>query len=184
MDRPWQERYWEKVDRRGPDECWPWTGATTSAGYGHLKVNGRMVSAHRLALQLAGRPPGPDLFVLHSCDTPLCVNPQHLREGTHAENMSDKKRRNRQSRLRGETNGWAKLTEADVRRVYVLRAEGLSQSKIAAALGVSQPQVSKILRGRRWAHVPTTSAADGLVSAEKVLDGSGAGAYSEVWRRH
>lgn len=70
--------------------CWLWSGAQTSDGYGYLRPFGgtRNVRAHRWSLVLAGRDPGPAV-VLHACDTPLCVNPAHLRVGTHADNVAD-----------------------------------------------------------------------------------------------
>jgi hypothetical protein len=78
--------FWQRVDVRGPDECWPWTGRTITNGYGGF---GR-TSAHRFAWGLANAaevPPGK--FVCHRCDVRLCVNPAHLWIGSHRENMKD-----------------------------------------------------------------------------------------------
>jgi hypothetical protein len=150
--KSWQERFWQKVDVRGPDECWPWTAGKLPAGYGLFNLNSKMVLAHRLSLGLKlGRTISPGLYAIHSCDNPICVNPAHLREGTQAENMTDKVERGRQ--LWGEKHGRAKLTEADVRQIFELRATGLTQLEIAAEVGVDRSQVGCILRGDRWAHL-------------------------------
>jgi hypothetical protein len=82
-------RLWDKIDKRGPDACWPWTGACFSAGYGSFSLGGSSVGAHRIVCAMwhglaAGR------FAIHSCDNPPCCNPAHLRWGTHAENMEDR----------------------------------------------------------------------------------------------
>lgn len=84
------------IEKRDPRECWPWRGSTSS-GYGKVHLSGRSVSVHRLAYMLAHQistiPDG--MHVLHSCDRPTCVNPAHLRLGTHAENMADRSARGR-----------------------------------------------------------------------------------------
>lgn len=84
------ERFWAKVDKRGPDECWPWLGAR-SKGYGNIKWNGVSgIRATHASLELAGRPrPNPDLIACHSCDNPPCVNPAHLWWGTLKDNFHD-----------------------------------------------------------------------------------------------
>lgn len=88
------ERFWSKVDKRGPDECWPWTGGKFWDGYGWFSVAGAKKKAHRVSFFLQhGRWPEP--CCLHRCDNPGCVNPVHLFEGTHTDNMRDRERKGR-----------------------------------------------------------------------------------------
>ncbi len=85
------DRFWDKVDRgpgRGPDgSCWTWTTSVDTDGYGQIRVDGRMRSAHRLAYEsLVGAIP-QGLELDHTCRVRACVNPAHLEPVTHAENV-------------------------------------------------------------------------------------------------
>ena len=86
--------YWSKVSKGVSGECWIWTGYIARTGYGRMRARRKPYAAHRLALWMAlGRPLVG--MVLHSCDVPLCVNPEHLREGTQFDNMRDMVERGR-----------------------------------------------------------------------------------------
>lgn len=143
------ERFWAKVDIRGPNECWEWTAGCFAAGYGAFRVGGATMAAHRLALAIDGRDPGA-MWALHSCDNRACVNPAHLRRGDRAENTTDAFSRNR--RLRGNRHD-AKLTPRDVAQARLLWAGGHSQTSIARRFGVSQAAISAVVNGKTWRHV-------------------------------
>lgn len=99
-----EQRFWSKVDKRGPDECWPWKGVRSSDGYGAFKIKGVFVGAHRVAYAIHARISLEQIpaEVCHHCDNPPCVNPDHLFLGTHQDNMTD---RNKKGRTRGG-NKW------------------------------------------------------------------------------
>lgn len=80
-----EERYWAKVDKRGPEECWLWTGSVRNR-YGAFWYKGRVDNAHRVALHLIGTPIPDKMDVDHTCRCKLCVNPAHLRVVTHRVN--------------------------------------------------------------------------------------------------
>lgn len=84
-----EERFWRKTERRGPDECWEWSGRRDKDGYGVLRVGATQVRAHRFSFELLHG--ATELLVRHRCYNPPCVNPAHLRPGTHEENMADRK---------------------------------------------------------------------------------------------
>lgn len=84
-----EEKFWSRVTKAGPDECWIWIGARAGA-YGSFSVNGRTVSAPRFSWELANGVAIPvGLFACHRCDNPPCVNPAHIFIGTHTDNVRD-----------------------------------------------------------------------------------------------
>jgi hypothetical protein len=143
--RPWQDRFWEKVDRSG--QCWVWTSATDRAGYGLLGGRAPMRQAHRLSYLLAYGDPG-DYHVCHTCDNPPCVRPEHLFLGDDAANLGDMATKGRSAW--GGSNSRAKLTAPQVHQIRELLAAGVLQREIAQQFDVSRPTVSDIKRGRSW----------------------------------
>ena len=84
-------RFWDRVQTRGAQECWPWRLSLDTHGYGRFKFGGTYYIAHRIALMLAsGRQPPCTRVVMHSCDNPCCCNPAHLRVATQATNIADR----------------------------------------------------------------------------------------------
>lgn len=91
--------FWKKVDRRGPDECWPWLAkaVTSNLKYGAINLRGIVIGAHRVAFALANGGIAEGACIRHSCDHPWCNNPKHLLEGTQADNVQDMMDRGRHS---------------------------------------------------------------------------------------
>lgn len=108
MPKSLEERFWSKVEKGGPNDCWPWQGTKNRLGYGTIDLRlteGKLVMAHRVSWGLANstNPPN-EMFVCHSCDNPGCVNPAHLWLGTPRDNMRDMIAKGRQ-RLPGRPAG-------------------------------------------------------------------------------
>ena len=112
FERPSPEsRFWSRVDKNGSlpphmphlGPCWVWVGGTFSSGYGSFWLSGRSSHAHRVAWELTYGKIPDGLFVLHCCDRPLCVRPEHLFIGTHADNVRDRDEKGRQAR--GDRSG-------------------------------------------------------------------------------
>lgn len=97
-DLPAEARFWPKVQKGANDECWLWKGAVQRDGYAHFTHLKRTLTASRFSYELANGPIPAGMDILHSCDNPRCVNPAHLRPGTHFDNMQDKKARGRDPR--------------------------------------------------------------------------------------
>lgn len=136
-----EERFWAKVDRRGPDECWPWTGGKVGGGYGAIRRDGGgpVAYAHRVALELAGIDPGPE--TRHTCDNPPCVNTAHLLPGGHLENMRDMFSKGRRP---------TKLTRITVAEIRARYQAGERQTELAASYRVSQNLISQVVRREAW----------------------------------
>ena len=141
--------------------CWIWTGRRLRDGYGtfHARSKKPSVRAHRFAYQEAYGPIPHGLWVLHRCDVPLCVRPDHLFLGTAKDNAEDRDRKGRhraglalhpERAARGEAVGGSKLNPNSVREVRKCLAEGESANTIARALGVSKATIQDIRRGRTW----------------------------------
>lgn len=145
-----EAEFWFRVDKRGDDECWRWMGPLDRIGYGRFYLNGKTLLSHRASMLFAHGELRSELDVLHSCDNPACVNPKHLRFGTHADNMRDKVDRGRQKR--GEHAPQAKLTDAHIKIIkYIGRS--LPRKVLAREFGINSQAVSNILCGRKWSHV-------------------------------
>lgn len=148
-----EERFWEKVAKGGPGECWPWTANCDRDGYGRMSVKGKQARAHRISYQINRGPIPNGLNVLHKCDNPRCVNPKHLFLGTNGDNMADKTRKGRAARVCGERNGGALLSEKDVLTIRSRHKKGETQISIAKDFDVSRRCIGRIVTYDRWAHI-------------------------------
>lgn len=140
-ERPIEARFWEKVDKRGPDECWPWLGATTFYGYGVIGEGRRkLIRSHRLSYEMHTGPLSGTEVVRHTCDNPVCVNPHHLLKGSQKDNARDRVERGRQGCPP------RKLSESDVE---VIKQSPIGCRATARQYGVSPALVSNIRTGKR-----------------------------------
>lgn len=139
------DRLWGRVQVGDPDVCWLWTGAVAKNGYGQYSRR----YAHRLIYEAARGPIPTGLFVCHSCDTPLCVNPRHLWLGTNGDNMRDALLKGRTAR--GERNPQARLTPSAVQAIRQAISDGATHQGVADLFGVSRRTVGHIVSGDTWA---------------------------------
>ena len=138
-------------------QCLHWPRKRDSRGYGQIKFAGRVRRPHALVLEhFAGPAPEGKPCALHSCHTPSCINPAHLRWGTLQDNSDDMVRAGRWRGCphgqRGEYNGNAALTRKDVgaiRRLYAEQRE-LTQRQIGERFGVTHSTVSAIVLNKIW----------------------------------
>ncbi len=143
------QNFWLKIDKRGPDDCWPWLGCKNGKGYGQFQLYPlQRFFAHRVVYFLTtGKQPAP-LCACHKCDVRACVNPAHLFLGTNADNVADMVAKGRV--CRGEDCTLAKLTE---KQVLEIRASGGEQSALASEYSVRQGTISKIILRKLWKHI-------------------------------
>ncbi len=132
--------------------CLIWTGAKTDRGYGRVTRNYKTYRVHRLALELTvGKAPSGKPYALHSCHTPACFNPKHLRWGDAKDNSEDQKAAGRG--VAGMANGAAAISESQAWYVLRMVRAGVSQRILADQLGVSKSLISKLATGRTWRHL-------------------------------
>lgn len=145
-----QERLLRYVEKSA--DCWHWSGYRDPNGYGRLNVDGRPTLAHRISWELHRHAITPEQHVLHRCDNPGCVNPDHLFVGDQAANNADMraKGRFRPGVSRGSDHGGAKLTEKQVREI---RASKDKPQHIAERFGISRRQVRDIRAMLSWRHL-------------------------------
>lgn len=151
------ESFWSRVAKS--DSCWLWQGGTNHEGYGRISFENKQRYAHQVAYLITYGAIPSGLFVLHTCDNPLCVRPNHLYLGTHQDNMNDRKNRGGYATgenhyihkhpeiVQGERNGRAKIsnqTAQEIHRRYV--SEGIRQVDLAKEYNLSQAQISWIIR--------------------------------------
>lgn len=141
-------RFWSKIEVGRDTDCWPWRGGANDGGYGRVRIDGALVSPHRVAYEIVNGPipemPGYHGAVIrHRCDNPACCNPSHLQVGSQKDNVADMDQRGRRK--------WAKpnahLTPEQVRKI---RDDPRSGRTIAAAYGIGKSQVQRIRSGERW----------------------------------
>ncbi len=145
--------------------CWIWIGSARSVRHGYLQYGEirymkRMMLAHRASWILHKGEIPDGLDVLHHCDTPLCVNPDHLWLGTQKDNVDDMIKKGRKFIARGERAGSAKLTEDEVRQILDLYVPGKAPHRSDYGLGglarrfnVSKQCISAIVKRQWWRHV-------------------------------
>jgi hypothetical protein len=150
-----EERFWMKVDSGVPNGCWEWTGCCNHDGYGKIKDSGKTVTSHRVSWELHNGPIPEGVLVLHKCDNPKCIRPDHLFLGTDKSNAEDKVAKGRQGTLKGEALPQSKLRESDVRSIREMyrrhqsRTDGL-RTFLVKWFGVSRSTVSGVASGTTW----------------------------------
>jgi len=149
-----QERFEQKVERVPFTDCHFWIGATTPFGYGKIGKNGKWVQSHRFAFEQAYGSIPEDKYVLHTCDVPSCVNPNHLYLGTYKDNARDREERNRGNHAFGERHGKSKLTKEQVLKIRDLHDnEDMSCWSLGKQFGINSKSVRDIVNRKNWTHI-------------------------------
>ncbi|WP_286751538.1 HNH endonuclease signature motif containing protein [Pseudomonas sp. UBA2522] len=135
------DRFYERCEKTS--SCWNWKGNLNSCGYGYLKIKGRVRRAHQASYEISRGPIHQGMVVMHSCDNPACVNPDHLSLGTHLDNMRD---------MRAKGRGASKLNAESAR---LIRASTSKTNDLAELFGVSVRAIRNIRSGASWNPLPS-----------------------------
>lgn len=144
------------------DDCIEFKGCKNKGGYGLKRSGDKMYLAHRLAYCKHRNIDIKEIdgwIVMHICDNRPCINPEHLKLGTHQENTDDMMKKCRNKSTIGEANGFAKLTSDDVFKIREM-VKFKTQKEVARLFLISQSSVSAIVRRKQWAHLPEQPSID------------------------
>jgi hypothetical protein len=154
VDESLRGRFSARVLRQGPEACWPWVGGLRN-GYGALKNNNHVVSAHVVAFVLASGPVPAGCIVCHTCDNRVCCNPAHLYAGTPGDNVRDADRRRAIPRPHGSQVRTSVLTEREVLVALALRIVlRWGAIRISRELGHAINTIAHVIKREHWKHVP------------------------------
>ena len=131
--------------------CIEATGYADKDGYRFKRVDGKLERAHRYAYEQHNGSIPAGVVVMHTCDNPACINPEHLVAGTHQDNMTDKVSKSRQKR--GENDSRGKLTETQVKQIRCHSLNGLTALLLAKMFGVGDMTIHRVITNKLWSHV-------------------------------
>lgn len=145
-------RFWQSIDERGEDECWPWLKSTNQDGYGRIKFRRRPFTSTRVSYFLYH---GIELIGLacHTCDNPACCNPLHLFDGTHQQNALDRERKGRGRPTCGTNSNLAKINDEIAYDIQLEIVAKTPDIVIAEKHAVSKETIANIRKGYQWIHV-------------------------------
>lgn len=150
-----EERLFRHIEKT--DACWLWQGRLVGKGYGSIGLGGagaKQKLVHRLSYEIHKGQIPEGMVVMHKCDNPRCVNPDHLEAGTQSQNIKDAFARGRKinlpSGLKGEDHGASKLTSD---QVLSIRASSLSLNELSALYGVSRSAIERVRYRKTWRHI-------------------------------
>lgn len=148
-----KRRLAERVEKVG--DCQIWRGARGSRGYGSMSIGKYWSEAsHRVAWAIDnGKRPPKGMHVMHSCDTPSCVNPLHLSIGTAKDNQRDCSIKGRKKTRRGSRHEWSRYTEEQMISAASLFAAGKTYAQVSERLCINRGTLEATLQGRRWPHI-------------------------------
>lgn len=148
-----QSRFWNRVERKSDAECWPWLGANRN-GYGAIKHQNKVVSAHVVSFVIHGGTLDEGIIVTHTCDNRICCNPSHLAAGTPTSNVVEMHQRRAIPVAHGCECYNAELTEEIVREIRrIAKRNAWGSVRTARHLGLSRWAVQGVLTGKNWRHV-------------------------------
>ena len=146
-----QHRFESKFTPEPMSGCWLWIGAVNDKkGYGKISIHSKRAYAHRVSWGLYRGPIPAGAHVLHKCDVPCCVNPDHLYLGDQRQNNLDRDRRGRHVALRGSDNGHSRLT---AEQVIEIRSRPESSLQIEGDYPVDASTIRQIRRRQTWKHI-------------------------------
>jgi len=140
---PMEQRFWKFVDKKDINDCWVWLGVKDFHGYGKFSLKCKKIGSHRVSYELSTKQKIPSGKVLmHTCDNPACVNPNHLVIGSYSENAIDMVRKNR-----------SRICALNESQVLQIKNSNLSVKELSKEYSVSTSCIRDIKKKRTWKHL-------------------------------
>jgi|TARA_R110000868_G_scaffold219514_1_gene470588 hypothetical protein len=148
------DELWKKVDKRGENECWEWTGYISESGYGRTQINDKSYYAHRVIFDLvypnviklnSPKNKKESGFLMHSCDNRLCCNPAHLKVATLRENNEDCWEKGRRVMPKGGEHHRSVFTNEEIKQVLEMHQLGQTAKHIAQTMNKKRSTVKSLL---------------------------------------
>ncbi len=137
-----------KIDK---NNCWVWQGSLSKSGYGKSSYQDKSWRSHRLMFYFYnGFVPS---IVMHSCDNRACVNPNHLKEGTHRENMIDMVKKGRSSKPKGTHHSQSRFRDEDIILMRKYYEDGYDLDFISRKYSTHKEYIRQIVNRKRWSHI-------------------------------
>jgi len=167
LEQKYIDRFWSYVNVAGANDCWTWTAAKTKTGYGYFNIRlndqYQQIGAHKVSLIIQNISIPKGMVVMHTCDNPSCVNPNHLQLGTYKDNSRDMIEKKRNTHLRGEKHIHAVITDDIARKikseVIILtdipgrKTKKTNFSQVAKKYNVRRHIVESIAYNLAWKHI-------------------------------
>ena len=157
MGRPFKNvTFWDRVNSQIKEDefgCLEFTGCKDDCGYGRINRDGKLVRLHRAVWERDHGPIPAGMVVMHSCDNPCCLEPEHLFLGTQAENIADMDRKGRRKTPIGSQHSSAKLNESLIPKIRKRLVSGETCAAIGRDYKVTEETIRAIKKGRIWTHV-------------------------------
>lgn len=156
--------FWDRVRTQTEhleNGCVIFTGHKDDCGYGRISKDGKLVRVHREVWKQNN--PGKEItgVIMHSCDNPACINPDHLSHGTQAENIADMVAKGRRVVVQGSKQPDAKLHESQIPEIRRMILADMAYEKIGQKYGVTHGAIRAIATGKTWTHVPMEDGSSG-----------------------
>lgn len=152
MSQEYISKFWDRVDIKGEDDCWPWKLSLVD-GYGQFSMNMESYRSNRISLFI--KTGTQSEVARHTCDNRICCNPKHLEWGTVEDNVSDRIKRGRSRYVPqiGEQVHTAKLKAQDVIIIRNRLNQGVRRVDLAKEYGVSDSCIDNIATRQSWKHI-------------------------------
>jgi len=138
--------FWSRLDKSG--DCWVFIGKKDKAGYGHVQCGGKFYTAHRLAYEISTGDNPSGFVIMHTCDNPPCCNPDHLRKGTHKDNMDDMFSKGRNAKIFQRYT--VKLSLDLANEIRKLFSDGLSKHALSRKYNVTTHTIRDVINNLCW----------------------------------